>query len=77
MRVDEGELSVEAEPGWCSSRPRVLIVANVDVLSGMTGAANRWLILPGPGLIIVGVVWGVVIRNGQRDRYDALLSLEG
>lgn len=55
----------------------VLIVANFDVLSGTTGAANLWLILPGPGLIIVGVVWGVVIRNGQRDRYDALLSLEG
>jgi amino acid transporter len=55
----------------------VLIVANFDVLSGSTGAVNLWFILPGPMLLVLGVVWGLRMRISQRGRYDALLSQDG
>ena len=51
-----------------------LIVSNIEVLSLSTGARNLWLTLPGPALLVAGVVGGLLMRSSQPARYDALLS---
>ena len=54
--------------GW------LLIITNMNVLSGSDGPVNLWLIAPGPVLLVVGIVWGLAMRSSRRYRYDALLA---
>lgn len=56
--------------GW------IVIVMNFSALSGTEGPTNLWLILPAPVLLVVGIVWGLIMKNTQRARYDALLSAD-
>lgn len=56
--------------GW------VLIITNMSVLSGSEGSVNLWLILPAPVLLVVGILWGLIMRNGQSERYEALLTVD-
>lgn len=56
--------------GW------ILIVTNMNVLSGSDGPQNLWLILPAPLLLAIGVAWGLVMRRRQSDRYADLLTAD-
>jgi amino acid transporter len=56
--------------GW------IVIVMNFSALSGTEGSTNLWLILPAPVLLVVGIVWGLIMKSSQRARYDALLSAD-
>lgn len=56
--------------GW------ILVVTNFSVLSGSEGGANLWVILAAPVLLVIGVVWGLVVKSRNPERYDALLSAD-
>ena len=52
----------------------VVIVMNFSVLSGQEGLTNLWMILPGPVLFALGLVWAVVMKRSQPEKYEALLT---
>ncbi|MCX6432302.1 MAG: amino acid permease, partial [Actinobacteria bacterium] len=52
----------------------VVIVQNFNVLSGKEGLANLWMILPGPVLFTLGLIWAVAMKRTQPDKYEALLT---
>ena len=56
--------------GW------IFIVLNLNVLSGTDGAANLWRILPGPALLLIGVMWGLMMKRSSPSRYQDLLSAD-
>ena len=45
----------------------IVIVLNVSVLSGQEGMASLWMILPGPVLFALGLVWTVAVDAPHDD----------
>lgn len=56
--------------GW------ILIITNMNVLSGSDGPENLWLILPAPILLVLGIAWGLVLRSRNPEKYEQLLTAE-
>jgi amino acid transporter len=52
----------------------VIIVMNFSVLSGKEGLTNLWMILPGPVLFVIGLIWAVAMKRAQPEKYAALLT---
>lgn len=49
-----------------------LVASNFEVVSGLPGAINVWLLLPTPVLFIAGIVVGLVLRRRDPDAYATL-----
>lgn len=50
----------------------VLVVLNFEIVSGMPGPINFWLLLPTPVLFIAGIVVGLMLRRRDPGAYSEL-----
>jgi hypothetical protein len=49
-----------------------LVVLNFEIVSGIPGAINFWLVLPTPVLFVVGIVVGLVLKRRDPGAYAEL-----